>query len=157
MSFSIFVKEIRLNQQFKIKLLLLLYRISSYRYKSKILSIIFLPIHVIYYIYSNFILGVEIPASTKIGAPLTIWHGVGIVINSNSILGSNITLRSGVVIGNDGSSDISPTIEDGCSLGANAVVVGDVVISKNSKVAPCTFVNFNMNESSKVISCSIVK
>jgi putative colanic acid biosynthesis acetyltransferase WcaB len=157
MSFSNVFEEIKLNKQIKIKFLLLLFRISSYRYKSKVLFIALIPFHVIYYIYSHFLLGVEIPASTKIGLPLVIWHGVGIVINSNSIIGKYITLRSGVVIGNDGSTDLCPTIEDGCFFGANAVVVGDVVISKNSKLGPCTFVNFNVNEFSKVINCTIVK
>ncbi len=151
------IEELKSNPQFKIKLLLLLFRLASKRYESTLHRYLLLPVHIIYHLYSNFILNIEIPIGTQIGSPFIIWHGSGLIINRNSKLGKGIVVRNGVVIGNDGHNDSCPVILDGCSFGANSVVTGNITIGKNTKIGPCSFVNFNVDDNSKVISCTITK
>ncbi|MDH5914606.1 hypothetical protein L8R80_17610 [Vibrio splendidus] len=151
------IKESKKNPQLKVKLLLILFRWSQLRKKNKLLSVIFVPIHLIYYIYSNFFLGIELPVGVKVDMPLTIWHGTGIVVNPRARIKANVTLRNGVVIGNDGLSDECPVIDSECSIGANAVIVGGVSIGKYTKIGPCSFVNFDVDSYKKVINCTITK
>ena len=150
------IREVRGNHQLKIKLFLLLFRLSQLRKKNWFMSILIFPIHVVYFLYSQFFLSIEIPISCKLGQPSKIWHGAGIVINPNAVIGSNCILRNGVTIGNDGTSDHCPVIGNGVEIGANVVIVGDISIGDGAKIGPCAFVNFDLDENQKVINLTKV-
>lgn len=150
-------KEININSQVKIKILLFLFRVAQLRARGKILSFVLLPAHAFYYLYSNFLLGIELPVGVNAEMPLTIWHGTGIVVNPKTKIRANVTLRNGVVIGNDGVLEDCPTLDEGSNIGANAVIVGGVYIGKHVKIGPCSFVNFDVDSYKKVINCTIVK
>lgn len=90
-------------------------------------------------------------------SPLIIWHGSGIVVNPLTEIGRNVTLRNGVVIGNDGRNEGAPVIEEGAMFGANAVAIGPILIGKNAKIGPCAFVNFDVKEEEVVISTTLKK
>lgn len=90
--------------------------------------------------------GIEFPYSIKAGRRLVIEHQSAIVIHGDTIFGDDCTIRQGVTIGNrhPGRPFDAPrlgnrvnvgagakligaiTVGDGASIGANAVVVGDV-------------------------------
>ncbi len=79
------------------------------------------------------------------GEKLLIYH-TGIVISDNATIGNNVTMRGGNCIGNNGKNEDAPTIgnnvdigfgaiilgpihiADGCKIGANSVVVKDVLV-----------------------------
>lgn len=149
--------ELSLNPQYKIKLLLFLFRVSKLRRKNTFFSIVFLPIHIIYWIYSQFLCSVEIPIDVQIESPIIIWHGVGIVINPSVKIEKNVIIRNGVVIGNDGISNNTPKIREGVQIGANSAIIGDIEIGNFAKISPNAFVNFNVPENGKIISRSIIK
>lgn len=92
----------------------------------------------IYKLITEFLLGYEIPAATKIGKDFIIDHGYGVVINKHCIIGDNFRIKHGVTIGcktmPDGSQGASPTIGNNVDIGANAVIIGDVEVGDNVKI-----------------------
>lgn len=148
--------EFKKNHQLKMKLLLFLWRVSKLRCKGGIYHLL-LPVHIIYWFYSQIMCAVELPAGVKVQGPLIIWHGAGLVINPSVNIGKDVVLRSGVVIGNDGKSDKCPSIGDSVDIGANAVVVGDITVGDGASIGPNTFVNFDVPSGAKVIATSVLK
>lgn len=92
------------------------------------------PLVLAYRIITEGIMGTELRPTTEVGLGLTIYHGVGLVVNSEARIGSNVKLRNGVVIGNRSPGGPCPTIEDGAELGANAVVIGGVRVGAGAHV-----------------------
>lgn len=149
--------ELGHNRQLKIKVFIVLFRLAQLRRVNSILNISLFPIHVLYHVYSHFILNIEIPINCKIEAPVIIWHGTGVVVNPNVVIGSHCIIRNGVTIGNDGRSDECPTLARNVEIGANAVVVGNIKIGENTKIGPCSFVNFDVADSEKIIPITKIK
>ncbi len=94
----------------------------------------YLPVGVLYKLVSEWLLGVEIPASTRIGPGLMIRHGVGIVINPASVIGQDVMLRHGVTLGNRFELDDCPVVEDGVEFGAGATAIGRITIGEQARV-----------------------
>ena len=85
----------------------------------------------------------DIPARVRIGKGLRIEHIGNIVINPNVIIGENVTLLNGVLIGSQsrGAREGTPTIGNSVWIGTNAIVVGKINIGNNVLIAPGAFVN----------------
>ena len=66
--------------------------------------------------------GCDITSHTKIGKGFCIYHPCGLVVNPECIIGDFVELGAHVVLGR--AKGLSPIIEDGVSIGANATVVG---------------------------------
>ena len=97
--------------------------------------------------------GFEISNEAKIGAGFMIGHRGAIVINPNSILGKNVNVTTGVLIGqqNRGSKKGSPIIGNNVWIGANSSIVGKVNIGNNVLIAPGSFINFDVPDNSIVV------
>lgn len=89
---------------------------------------------VLYRVFVEWVLGIEIPWRTQIGVPLRIYHGVGIVINDQSIIGNNVGIRQNVTIGNKGVAGPCPVIEDDVEIGAGAIILGGITIGAGAKI-----------------------
>ncbi|AZI57358.1 serine acetyltransferase [Nakamurella antarctica] len=87
-----------------------------------------------YRLLVEWILGVEIPWKTRIGPGLRIFHGVGIVINDRTVIGSNVSIRQNVTLGNKGATGPCPTIGDNVQLGAGCIVIGGITIGDGAVV-----------------------
>lgn len=96
---------------------------------------------------------IDIPAKASIGAGLRIEHIGGIVVNPSTIIGKNVSLYNGVVLGaqNRGVKKGAPKIGDNVFLGPNSVIVGNVTIGNNVLIAGGAYVNFNVPDDSIVI------
>ncbi|MEW9798986.1 serine O-acetyltransferase [Alteromonas sp. CYL-A6] len=68
----------------------------------------------------------------QFGSGFVIMHPVGIVINSKVRGGNNITLESGVVIGDEKGQ--SPVLGNNVFVGAGAKIIGPVKIGNNVKI-----------------------
>lgn len=97
--------------------------------------------------------GYSIPYSVKVGRGLYLGHLGSIVVNYKAILGNNVNLAQGVTIGlsNGGKNPGVPKIGNKVWIGANATVVGAIVIEDDVMIAPNTFVNFDVPAHSIVI------
>lgn len=112
------------------KLFIIMFRISQYFSKNLFLRIIGFPIRLFYKVFFEWFVGIDIKDVTKIGVGFRLWHGYGIVIESSSIIGSNVTIRQNVTIGGgkfDGEG-LSPIIGNNVQIGASSLVLGPIKI-----------------------------
>lgn|SRR5690625_3034283 len=104
----------------------------------------------------EWVLGIEIPASTSIGPGLRLRHGVGTVVNPRAVLGSGVMLRHGVTIGNRRSETDCPTIEDDVEFGAGATAIGSVRIGRGARLGVNVVVIDDVPAGATVYSASTV-
>ena len=96
--------------------------------------------------------GIQIPSSTRIGEGLRILHFGTIVVNPATVIGDNVTIAQGVLIGcSEGKNSGSPNIGNNVQLGANSLILGGVHVGNDVVVAPGAFINFDVPDNSIVI------
>lgn len=105
----------------------------------------------IYRIFSEIVIGTELRPKTKVGRALTIYHGFGLVVNDHTVIGNNVILRNGVVIGNKVPGGKCPVIEDHVEVGANAIIIGDIIVGHHSKIGAGAVVTRNVPAHAVVI------
>ena len=77
----------------------------------------------------------DIHYKAKIQGGLLVLHpAVGIVISAKVTIGRNITLVGGNVIGFGSGDKEEFRIGNNCSLGANAVIIGPLILEDNIKI-----------------------
>lgn len=120
--------EILLYPFFKVYIF---YKISHCLYKRKLyfLARLFSEL-------AKFRTGIEIHPGATIGQNFFIDHGVGVVIGETTIIKNNVMLYHGVTLGatKNTKNKRHPTIEDNVVIGANATILGDIIIGANSKI-----------------------
>lgn len=126
-------------------------RLCQAGYSSGGLLKFFLPISKVLHMWATHSAGIDLPWRTVIGAGFCIMHGWGLVLNSDVIVGRNVTLFHGVTLGRrdriarDGSRESSyPILEDNVWVGPHAVIVGGVTIGRGSRIAAGAFVTENV-------------
>jgi putative colanic acid biosynthesis acetyltransferase WcaB len=120
------------------------FKTSQFFTKNIVLKILGFPIRIFYKILFNWIFGIDIPDSTKIGKGFNVYHGQGLVINSQTIIGKNVIVRQNTTIGNSHQNGGSPIIEDNDDIGANSVIIGEIIIGSNSVIAAGSIVIKNV-------------
>jgi serine O-acetyltransferase len=85
---------------------------------------------------ARFFTGIEIHPGAKIGKGLFIDHGTGVVIGETTEIGDNVTLYQGVTLGGTGkdTGKRHPTLGSGVVVGAGAKILGPIIIGAGSKV-----------------------
>lgn len=96
---------------------------------------------------------IQIPVSTRIGRGFYIGHDGPVIINPSVIIGNNVNVHAGVVIGqeNRGPRKGTPIIGSEVWIGSNAVIVGNINIGNDVLIAPLSYVNFDVPDHSIVI------
>lgn len=110
---------------------IIIYRIAHLLYK-----------HKIYFIsraisqLARFFTGIEIHPGAKIGKGLFIDHGTGVVIGETTEIGDNVTLYQGVTLGGTGkdTGKRHPTLGSDVVVGAGAKILGPIKIGTGSKI-----------------------
>lgn len=125
--------QINQDTSLKSRLSLLLFRSAQLVGKlPPLFSIVSKVYCFIYQLLVEWILGIELPWDTQVGANLKLQHGHALVVNHGTVIGSNCTLRHATTIGNkrlaDGSYSESPQIGNHVDIGANVVIIGSVCI-----------------------------
>lgn len=110
---------------------IILYRIAHFLYKHKI-HFVSRAISQI----ARFFTGIEIHPGATIGKRLFIDHGMGVVIGETTEIGDNVTLYQGVTLGGTGKDKGKrhPTIESDVVVGAGAKILGPIRIGSGSKI-----------------------
>lgn len=157
--FKMVISEVGTAKGIRIKLILLLYRLASYCLNSnKLFLILLYPIYVVYRLYTEFWLGMELPAKVMAGPGLRIYHAHSLVVHPATKIGARCTLRQCVTIGNkmnkDGVFSGCPTIGDDVEMGVGAVIVGDINIGNRVSVGACTFVNKDVPDDTIIVGQS---
>ena len=93
------------------------------------IRIIFMPLYYLVQAYSN----IEIPYLANIEGGVYILHpSVGVVISGRAVIGKNLTLTGGNIIGaKPGTKMGDIIIGDNCLLGANSTVIGPIKLGNN--------------------------
>ena len=151
------LKEIYMNQGVKSKVVVLLFRLSTWYSVFKWpWKIFFFPFFILNKFLNEFLFCVEIPYSVDIGFGLKIFHAHSIVINKNAVLGKNCIIRQNVTIGNvtnkDGYESLSPTIGDNVELGAHVAILGNIKIGDNCRIGAGSVVTKNIANNVTVVS-----
>jgi serine O-acetyltransferase len=97
--------------------------------------------------------GFQIPYTTQVGAGLLIYHHGTLLVNAQAVLGDNVNLSPGVIIGqsNRGKHAGAPVIGNRVWIGCNAAIVGAVTIGDDAMIAPGAYVNFDVPAKAVVI------
>ncbi|MEN8817636.1 MAG: serine O-acetyltransferase [Nonlabens sp.] len=132
------------------------YRFYNWIYTSRLPKIIKLPLLFLGVIKQKgieIITGISIPYSAQIGEGFYIGHHSGIIINPNAIIGKNCNISQGVTIGVSGKGPYrgTPVIGDEVYLGANATVVGKIIIGNRAVIGANSLVNRDVKESVTVL------
>jgi serine O-acetyltransferase len=83
---------------------------------------------------------IDFPSGVNAGPGLTLVHGWGIVVNKAALLGSNVTLFNGVVIGRkdkiteQGRETSYPVIGNDVWIGPHAIIIGGVRVGDGAIV-----------------------
>lgn len=80
--------------------------------------------------------GIDIHPAARIGSPVFIDHGTGIVIGETAVVGDDVSILHGVTLGGTGkeTGDRHPKIGRGVLLSAGATVLGNVQIGEGAKI-----------------------
>lgn len=106
----------------------ILYRLAFRCAQSKLLTPFALILSHINRVYNGCVIGVN----ANFGPGFVIMHPIGVVVNSKVVGGKNITLESGVVIGDEKGK--SPTLGDNIFFGAGAKAFGGISIGTDVKI-----------------------
>jgi putative colanic acid biosynthesis acetyltransferase WcaB len=86
----------------------------------------------------EWLLGVELPWKTQVGAGLRIDHGMGLVVNDGTRIGAGCFLRHNTTIGNKqlqgGAYSTCPVLGDRVDVGANVVIIGPVRVGDDALI-----------------------
>lgn len=97
--------------------------------------------------------GAQIPPETIIGRGFRMLHFGSIVIHPEAVIGNNMNMAQGTLIGESFIHGVSgvPTIGNNCCMFANSMIVGGVHVGNDVLVAPGAFVNFDVPDNSVVV------
>lgn len=91
-----------------------------------------------YYIQSrvSLLFGVDIHPAAQIGKGIFIDHATGLVVGETAVIEDNVSILHGVTLGGTGkeTGKRHPTIRRDCLLGANATVLGNIVVGEGSVI-----------------------
>lgn len=134
---SVVRRDISANRGYpKSATILLLLRAAQYSRTQRGLHgrLLHLVVGSAYKLLSEWLLGVELPASTSVGPGLRLRHGVGTVVNPYAVIGENVLLRQGVTIGNRTDDYDCPTIGRDVEIGAGAALIGAITIGDGARI-----------------------
>lgn len=120
-------------------LIMMLFRVAHFgavlKKKYFIIWLLFVPYLILYRVLVEWLLAVEVPAKTQIGSGFIIRHGQALVVNDNTIIGRDVTVRHSTTIGNKGTMNKDcPVIGDRVDIGSNVVILGGVSIGDDAVI-----------------------
>ena len=114
------------------RMVMILFRVVHLLRRNLVTFILFLPFFLLYRFFIEWGLCIELPWKTTIGPGFRLDHGQALVVNDRTVFGADCTVRNSTTIGNkrlrDGNYSASPRFGDRVDIGANAVVIGPVII-----------------------------
>jgi putative colanic acid biosynthesis acetyltransferase WcaB len=123
------------RQNFKAQLVLFLFRLVQAFNRYTITKIIFYPYFMLYRLWVEWGLSIELPRKLTIGKGLSLYHGHALVVNKSTIIGEHCVLRNSTTIGHkklaNGTFSGCPRIGNNVDIGANVCIIGDVTIGNN--------------------------
>jgi serine O-acetyltransferase len=100
--------------------------------------------HKVLFTAVDWIWGINLPRTTRVGRRVRIWHNGSILLNARSI-GNDVQLRhdttlGSVKIGDRERPELLPVIEDGADIGSGACILGGITLGRGTLVGANTVV-----------------
>ncbi len=127
--FRYILKDWSVNTCFKSRFILVSYRLCSFFNTSSFKFFLF-PLFLFHRIIIEWFIGAELNSKLVSGS-IRLFHGQGLVIHPDTIIGNNVTLRCNTVIGIKHGSPVAPRIGNNVDIGANVVIIGNISIGDN--------------------------
>ena len=120
----------------------LFFRVSHFFATGNILfKIIGFPIRVAYKFLVRWVLGIDIPDKTKIGGGFCVWHGQGLIIHGDCIIGEFVSVRHNTPIGQKRDDGGVPSIGNNVNISTQCVIIGEISIGDNCQIGACSLIN----------------
>ena len=107
--------------------------------------------------WGRFWTGIEIHPSAKIGRRVFIDHGMGVVIGATAIVGDDVLMYHGVTLGGktlERGVKRHPTIGNNVSLGAHAIILGDIMVGDGAQIGAQSIVTKDVKPGAVVVGKS---
>lgn len=121
------------------------YRLGTFIYRGNLLRILRAPLKIAHFagsILCEALLQMRLPPNAEIGGGLCISHVGGVVLHPRVVIGKNCDLSHQVTIGTAGLGRTAvPRIGNNVSIGAGAVLIGDIQIGDGAHIAANSLVN----------------
>jgi serine O-acetyltransferase len=129
------------------------FRLNQYGRSGRFSKLMKIPATVLDLIWLQFIVGSEMPGTVVCGPGLRLPHmGRGVIINGNSVIGSNVTIYHRVTLGVTGKDPMNvPVLGDNVYLGTGAIVIGRVRVGDNASVGAGAVVTKDVLASTTVV------
>lgn len=89
----------------------------------------------LYKLVFEYVVGIEIHWRAKLGPGVIIYHGYGLVINCDTVIGAGVVLRHGTTFGTARvDSRAAPVIGDHVHIGASAIILGGITIGDHARI-----------------------
>ena len=148
--FDFVTQDLELNTNGKARLVLIWFRASQLIVRNRFSLVLFFPFLFLYRIIVEWFMGIELNWDLRIGK-LRLYHGQGLIIHPDVIIGEGCTLRCNTVIGNQGDEGGVPNIGNNVDVGANVVIIGDIDIGSNVTIGAGSVVTKSIPDNSMVI------
>lgn len=126
-----------------------LHRIAHFLYKFKLTFLARLVSEI-----SRILTQIEIHPGATIGKNCFIDHGSGVVIGETAVIGDNCTIYQGVTLGaiKSEKGKRHPTIMDNVVIGANALILGNIIVGTGSKIGAGSLVIKDVDNNSTILA-----
>jgi serine O-acetyltransferase len=104
--------------------------------------------------WSRFWTGIEIHPAATIGRRMFIDHGMGVVIGATAIVGDDVLMYHGVTLGGktlERGAKRHPTIGNKVSLGAHAIILGDITVGEGAQIGAQAIVTKDVKPGAVVV------
>jgi serine O-acetyltransferase len=104
--------------------------------------------------FARVLTGADIHPGATIGKGFFIDHAVGVVIGETAIVGDNVSVFQGVTLGGvsaDKGRKRHPTIGNNVTIGAHAVILGDITVGDDVKIGAGSVVVKDVPPNSTVV------
>jgi putative colanic acid biosynthesis acetyltransferase WcaB len=137
------------------RLVLLLFRIAHWSRTTNMLTYALgFPYLVFYRLIVEWVLGIELPQKTKIGPGLQLHHGFALVVNDNTVIGSDCILRHSTTLGHKSKTSKEPScpiIGSNVDIGSGVTILGPVTIGDGSIIGAGSVVTKDVPPGSTVV------
>lgn len=118
------------------KYVVVFFRIAQLIVKRKVTKILFFWYLLFYRIVVEYFMCIELSWHTSVGPNFAIWHGSGLVIHRDTVIGSHCNVRQCTTLGVKqvgvvGRYGAAPRIGNFVDIGCNSVIIGNLIIGDN--------------------------
>ncbi len=153
--FSVIKEDLKVNKSnSKGKFIVFFFRLANFYASKKKNPLYIIPgifLRIFYKLHIQWTMGIDLPEKTTVGKGLCIFHGQGLVVNEDTIIGEYMTLRQNTTIGNKYEGGKSPIFGNNVNIGANSIILGDIEIGDQVVIGAGTVVTKSLPSNVTVV------